>query len=482
MNHDPHDDLGVRDHACPPAPLSSPVHPSMPSSSSASSPQPIPSPLPARGLLPAGTLGGHIKERPEDFLVEELPLYEPSGQGEHLYVGVQKQDVQHVELISILSKHFNVPARAIGFAGMKDRRAVTRQTVSIHLPGREPAAVQLNHPKVMLLWMTRHANKLRRGHLAGNRFAIRIRGLDPLKATIVWSRLKELSRIGVPDFYGPQRFGYRANNHVMGLHVLQARWQDALDELLGLHGTAFPERQHERREAFARGDLGAALEQWGRNDRAERSALQALIAGRSPEQAVRSEGGIVRDFWIAALQSAVFNRTVLRRLEAGTLGTLLDGDRAYHHRSGRSFRIDAPMLEEGSDVLPRLHAFELSPSGLMPGRDFAPAEGVPGEIERAACADFRINHAAFADGALAPTGTRRPLRVSVTNAQCEGGFDEHGPYIRVAFDLPAGAFATVVLQELLGDQMTEGAAQDRAARLEPSDPAISTPERDFGVM
>lgn len=70
----------------------------------------------------------------------------------------------------------------------------------------------------------------------------------------------------------------------------------------------------------------------------------------------------------------------------------------------------------------------------------------------------------------------------VTNAQCEGGFDEHGPYIRVAFDLPAGAFATVVLKELLGDQMTEGAAQDRAASLEPSDPAILTPEGDFGVM
>ena len=448
----------------------------------ASLPSKLPSPLPARGLLPAGSLGGRIKERPEDFLVEELPLYEPSGEGEHVYVGVQKQDVQHVELVSILSKHFNVPASAIGFAGMKDRRAVTRQTVSIHLPGREPAAVQLNHPQVMLLWMTRHANKLRRGHLAGNRFAIRIRGLDPLKTTVVWSRLKDLSRIGVPDFYGPQRFGYRGNNHVMGLYALQSRWQDALDELLGLRGTAFPERQRERRELFVRGELAAALEMWGRNDHAERSALRSLIAGKPHEHAVLSGGSIVRDFWIAALQSAVFNRTVLRRLEAGTLGTLLDGDRAYHHRSGRSFRIDAPMLEEGSDVLPRLRAFELSPSGLMPGRDFGPAEGVPGEMERAACADFGIDHALFAAGTLAPTGTRRPLRVPVTNAQCEGGFDEHGPYIRVAFDLPAGAFATVVLQELLGDQMIEGAAQDRAASLGPSDPAILNPESDWGVM
>lgn len=423
----------------------------------------LPSPLQTRGLLPAGTLGGRIKERPEDFLVEELPLYEPSGEGEHLYVGVQKQDVPHVELVSILSRHFDVPASAIGFAGMKDRRAVTRQTVSIHLPGREPAAVQLQHPLVTLLWMTRHANKLRRGHLAGNRFAIRIRGLDPLKATAVWSRMKELARIGAPDLYGPQRFGYRANNHLMGLHVLHARWQDALDELLGVRGTPFPERQAERRQLYERGEFAQALELWGRNDHAERSALRCLVQGRSPERAVLSGGGIVRDFWIAALQSAVFNRTVLRRIESNTLGTLLDGDRAYHHRSGRSFRIDASMLAEGSDVLPRLNAFELSPSGLMPGSDFGPAEGVPGEFERAACADFGIDHALFASGPLAPTGTRRPLRVPVTNPQCEGGFDEHGPYIRVAFDLPAGAFATVVLQELLGDRWTEGAAPDHPA-------------------
>ncbi|MEY4535057.1 MAG: tRNA pseudouridine synthase [Planctomycetota bacterium] len=428
----------------------------------------IPSPLLQRGLLAPIDLGGRIKERPEDFLVEELPLYEPSGAGEHLYLGVQKQDVPHVELVSVLSKHFGVPSSAIGFAGMKDRRAVTRQTVSIHLPGREPGAVQLQHPQVMLLWMTRHANKLRRGHLAGNRFAIRIRGLDPLKATTVWSRLKELARIGAPDAYGPQRFGYRANNHVMGLHVLHGRWQDALDELLGLRGAAFPERQRERRECYERGEFAAALEHWGRHDHAERSALQVLARGGTPERAALAGGTIVKDFWIAALQSAIFNRIVARRLDGGTIGELLAGDRAYHHRSGRSFRIDAGMLAPDSDVLPRLHAFELSPSGLMPGRDFGLAEGTPGEIERAAMADFGVAPSLFEEGRLAPTGTRRPLRVTVTNAQCEGGFDEHGPYIRVAFDLPAGAFATVVLQELLGPGCREGSADDQPKAIDAS--------------
>jgi tRNA(Glu) U13 pseudouridine synthase TruD len=126
------------------------------------------------------------------------------------------------------------------------------------------------------------------------------------------------------------------------------------------------------------------------------------------------------------------------------------------------------MLAPDSDVLPRLRAFELSPSGLMPGHDFGLAEGTPGEIERAAMDDFGVAPSLFEEGRLAPTGTRRPLRVTVTNAQCDGGFDEHGPYIRVAFDLPAGAFATVVLQELLGPGCREGSADDQPKAIDAS--------------
>lgn len=414
-----------------------------------------PSPLPLKGLLGGVAPGGRIKERAGDFLVDELPLYDPSGSGEHLYLGIQKQDVPHGELIATLARHFKVRTMAIGFAGMKDRCAVTRQTVSIHLPGGDEGIPALDHPGVMVLWASRHGNKLRRGHLAGNRFSIRIRGLEPHKAPLVWNRLKELACVGVPDFYGPQRFGYRANNHVIGAHLLRGRWKDALDELLGSHGAPFPDRQADRRALHDQGDFAGAQALWGKHDHAERAVLRALAAGATHEDAVRAGGTAVRDFWIAGIQSAVFNRTLMRRLDAGSLGALLPGDRAYHHRSGRSFRIDASMLESGSDVLPRLAAFEISPSGLMPGRDFGPGEGVPGEFERAACADWGLTPEDFATGPWAPTGARRPLRVPVLNAQCDGGFDEHGPFVRVAFDLPAGGFATVVLQEVLGTAATE---------------------------
>ena len=91
-------------------------------------------PLPQRYLTPGSGIGGTIKTRPEDFLVEEVPLYDPCGTGEHLYLGIQKTGVSHMELISHLRRHFDVPRRAIGFAGMKDKAAVTQQTVSIYLP------------------------------------------------------------------------------------------------------------------------------------------------------------------------------------------------------------------------------------------------------------------------------------------------------------------------------------------------------------
>ena len=100
-------------------------------------PEPYPDPQPRSHLLSRdGVPSGVVKERADDFLVEELPLYEPEGEGEHLYLGIQKRMMAHAELLRLLGRHFGVAESAIGAAGMKDRLAITRQTVSIHLPGR----------------------------------------------------------------------------------------------------------------------------------------------------------------------------------------------------------------------------------------------------------------------------------------------------------------------------------------------------------
>jgi tRNA pseudouridine13 synthase len=420
-------------------------------------------PLPRRRLLPpeftAGIVGGVIKEREEDFLVDELPLYQPSGEGEHVYLGVQKQGMPHSEMIEVLAKHFGVGEEAIGFAGMKDKVAVTRQMVSVHMPGREPPAVAFRHDRMAILWQSRHANKLRRGHLAGNRFSIRIRRLEPLKATSIWRSLQRLERDGIPDYYGAQRFGYRRNTHRLGRHLLNGDAEAFLAELLGTV-SPYPPHQREVRERFDAKDYAGALRLWGRNDRAERAALVALADGRALRAAMLAIPRHIRDFFVSAFQSAVFNRLLDQRLESGLLSTLVEGDVAYKHESRGQFTVTKEILES-EDLAARVRSFELSPSGPMFGRGMIEPSGEVREAEHRAARAFGVAPETLLAKELDLDGTRRPFRVPVTNTELDAGFDEHGPYIRLAFDLPRGAYATVLLRELLGDAVP---ADDEGAR------------------
>jgi tRNA pseudouridine13 synthase len=421
-------------------------------------------PLPRRRLLGGPVVSGSIKDRAEDFLVDEIPLYEPSGEGEHLYLGIQRQGMAHSEMLEVLGRHFGVPEEAIGFAGMKDKIAVIRQAVSIHLPGRATPAVELRNDRLAILWQRRHLNKIRRGHLAGNRFSIRIRKIDPIRSPVIWRGLKTLERDGIPDYYGSQRFGYRRNNHRLGRHLLNGDPEAMLDELLGTV-SPFPERQREARELFDAKRYAESLPLWGRNDRAERVALNALVHGRSPRAAAKAISPAMRMFWISAYQSAVFNRLLDQRLERGLLATIIEGDVAYKHASRGQFTVTAEMLA-AEDLQARAGRFEISPSGPMLGRGMIEAAGQVRDWELEATLALGVRPEVFAAKETDLEGARRPFRVPVTNIELEGGFDEHGTFIRLAFDLPRGAYATVLLRELLGDEVAENedaALADRAA-------------------
>lgn len=419
-------------------------------------------PLPQRRLLSVPPLGGVIKERPEDFLVDELPLYEPSGEGEHLYLGIQKRGMAHSEMLEILQRHFGVREEAVGFAGMKDKVAVTRQMVSIHLPGKPAPAVELHHERLMVLWQKRHANKLRRGHLAGNRFSIRIRKIDPIKAPIIWRGLQTLERDGVPDYFGAQRFGYRRNTHRLGRHLLNGDPEALIAELLGT-ASPFPEHQRAARELVDAKRYAESLPMWGRNDRAERVALVALGQGRTPRAAVNAISPAMRMFWISAYQSAVFNRLLDQRIDAGIFAQLIEGDVAYKHASRGQFTV-TPEIAATEDLAARVRSFEVSPSGPMFGRGMVEPGSPVREWEAEATRAFGVRPEIFAAREIDLEGARRPFRVPVSNIELEGGFDEFGPHVRLAFDLPRGAYATVLLRELLGEAVAEDEDAIAAAR------------------
>ncbi|HYE01908.1 MAG TPA: tRNA pseudouridine(13) synthase TruD [Phycisphaerales bacterium] len=417
------------------------------------SPSDVPGPTgPVHVTADLPGVGGVLRQRPEDFFVEELPAYEPCGSGEHLYLFVQKTDMPTMQLVSLLARHYGVPKHAVGYAGLKDRLAVTRQLVSVHLPGKraeDPPAFA--HERVTVLWSDRHTNKLRQGHLAGNRFVVRIRGVEAGGVVHAHRVLQRLERVGAPNFAGEQRFGLLANNHLVGRALLLGDDRGVLDLILG-PSAARPEMQAEARRLYAEGRYAEAKEAFPRNADTERRVLAALAHGRGPGRAVATIPAMQRQFYVTAFQSAVFNRVLGARVHAGLLAALREGDLAWKHDSGAVFAVDAAVLSDPGTA-ERLAGLEISPSGPMWGLEMTRAVGEVGEAEGSALAETGVSTehmAGFAGRFGDPvTGSRRPLRVPLRYPDAEGGADEHGPYIRCAFELPRGAFATVVLGEVM---------------------------------
>jgi len=161
--------------------------------------------------------GGRIRVEPEDFDVTEIPAYEPSGSGEHLYLWIEKRGVGAEYFLKMLSNKLGVNPRDIGVAGLKDRHAVTRQWVSVPRVA-EGRLQEINGEGITLLKSSSHNNKLRSGHLRGNTFNILIRDAD---STInIQPILDRILREGLPNYYGPQRFGRDGETSTLGLRLL----------------------------------------------------------------------------------------------------------------------------------------------------------------------------------------------------------------------------------------------------------------------
>ncbi|WP_342375141.1 tRNA pseudouridine(13) synthase TruD [Myxococcus stipitatus] len=226
--------------------------------------------------------GGAFKLVPEDFEVEEIPAYLPSGEGEHLYLWLEKRGRDTREVVRALSAALGVSEDDVGVAGMKDRQAVTRQLLSVPARG-ESKLGDFALEGVQVLWAKRHGNKLRTGHLRGNRFRLRLRGVrDVGAARETFSRL---SASGVPNYFGEQRFGRAGDN----------------------------------------ADLGRML----------------VLGQRLPKRPERFQ----RKLYLSAFQSRIFNRALADRVRAGTLSTALLGDVLRKEETGGLFVCESPEVD-----------------------------------------------------------------------------------------------------------------------------------------
>lgn len=401
--------------------------------------------------------GGVIKTRPEDFLVEELPLYPAAGAGDHTYAVIEKRGLGTREAIDRLARALNVQRRDIGSAGLKDTHAVTRQWISVERI--DPERMRgLSVADIRVLQVTRHTNKLKPGHLAGNRFVIKLRNLTiPLDqaARTAEQVLAILTQKGVPNYFGPQRFGNRVDNHLVGKAVIDNDAERAIDLFIGRPDPRLDsDLMLQARQLYADGRYQEALDAWPRQIMERRRILKALVINRgNKKRAFKVMDKHLKGFFVSAYQSSVFNRVLTARMPE--IDKLRAGDMAYKHDNGACFRVEDAEAEQ-----PRCDRFEISPTGPLIGQRTTHLEGPAGAIEDPILEAEGLGEDQFRQmKKLGARGGRRPLRFQPRGATLATGTDDLGPYLELRFELPPGCYATTLIAEIaknrLDDEPTE---------------------------
>jgi tRNA pseudouridine13 synthase len=383
-------------------------------------------------------IGGTIKDSPEDFLVEEIPSYIPCGSGEHCYLTVEKRGITTLEAIRRIAQTLKIQERDIGYAGMKDAVGVTRQTLSVQWLDPEKAlALQLDGVKVVTA--QRHSNKLKLGHLKGNRFRIAVRGVSADTAQLVPAIVDILEKRGVPNYFGSQRYGVQGNSHLIGAAMLRQEWRECVDRLMGEADSVRDQEWSAAICAYHRGDLHEALRIFPRHCRSERDVLQRLVSRPGGyEKAFSAVHPRLKKLYLSATQSFLFDQTVALRI--GRLDEVIAGDLAYKHVNGACFLVEDAAAEQG-----RAAAFEISATGPMFGYKMKRPEGAVWETEHEILEQSGLDlHLFDLPGGMRMEGERRPLRVPAGDFS----WSASGDVVTVEFSLPKGSYATSLVREI----------------------------------
>jgi len=316
-----------------------------------------------------------IAATPDDFVVDELPLFSPSGEGAHTFVRIEKRGRTTEEVARLLARLADVSPAEIGYAGRKDKHAVATQWFSA--PGLEPAAaLAVEAEGVRALEAARHPHRLRTAQLRGNRFELVVRELTPAQLAALPQACERIRRRGLPNKYGAQRFG-RAGDNAERARAL----------LAGAHAG------HDRRAAR---------------------------------------------FLLSALQAEVFNTFLAERPLA--IDALEVGEVAVLHSSGGAF-----VVEDLAREAARAAEFEISASGPIFGTKLLMPRGAAAERELAVLRAAGIPQQIVPPRGIKLRGARRAVRIPVSDLASELA----GPgAARLRFTLPAGSYATVLVEDL----------------------------------
>ncbi len=343
----------------------------------------------------------YFSKNSRDFVVDEVPVYDPSGEGEHLMLKIRKKDITTWDMIQKISEILGCKVRDIGYAGLKDKDGLTTQYITIYKK-YENKLSDLNDEKIKILQKNIHKNKLRIGHLKGNNFFIRLKKVNSIDAQKIEEGLKSIQDMGMPNYFGYQRFGRDGNNYEIGRDILLGKTR---------------ERNKKKRNFFISAFQSHLFNLW-LSKRVEISKLFNSFDMKELEKLFE------------------YKKSEIEKIKnQKNFFKILSGDMACHYPFGKVFEC-LDVEEESRRFLKK----EITITGLLPGYKTKMATDIAGVLEK----DFFDLEEKIVKNMQ---GSRKfawifPEILSQKYKKEEAWFE-------FSFFLPKGSYATVLIEELL---------------------------------
>lgn len=404
-------------------------------------------------------IGGRIKSKPEDFVVEEIISNGIFGKRECLIFKVTKKRWDTVALVKEIAKRTGLRYRDIGFAGSKDKHAVATQYISVCAD--EDVKKKIENLKIddVEIEFVSYGKRLRLGSLLGNKFTIIVRDLK-VKISEALKRVEKIlnetkEKGGFPNYFGYQRFGeQRANNHEIGKLLVEGKFEEAAILFLGQHCNGMMLGDEARKEFLETRDIDEALEKFPKSLRYERMLLFKLKETRDWKKAFLSLPRQLLRIFIHAYQSYLFNKVLSKRIQLElSLKEALVGDIVCRVKNGlpvrsRNFEVTKSNIDE---VNKKIRRGELMVTGPIFGCKGRLAKGKMGEIEEAVLEEEKIELKMFKLKVLEiypELGGRRELVLKPQDFSYARAAKKS---LEFKFFIPRGCYATSVMREIMKD-------------------------------
>ncbi len=338
-----------------------------------------------------------FKQSKDDFVVTELPLYDFSGEGEHLILKIRKKDLATWDAIEILAQYLNCSTREFGYAGLKDKNAMTVQSISIHRKFEE-ALNNFEHENIKILEKTYHNNKIKVGHLKGNKFFIRLKRVGLVEKRKIEEAISSIANYGIPNYFGFQRFGIEGDNYKKGKDIIDGKLK---------------ERNRNLKQMYINAYQSFLFNKW----LSKRIEISKLVDAFEPKE-IYEKLNLPLD-------------VVKRMKKQKHPFKLITGDLLSHYPYGKIFNIED--LETESD---KFLARDRVPTGLLCGSRVKKSIDLAYEIEKE-----------FDEKVQQEDGARRFAWIFPEDL--ESNYKEEKNWMEIQFYLPKGSYATEVIAEII---------------------------------